>query len=45
MLAHKGDDVGELTAVDPATARQSRFLFARFGPADWLFVAVIPEDD
>jgi hypothetical protein len=45
MLAHTGDDVGELTAVDPATGRRSQFLFARFEPANWLFVAVIPEDD
>jgi hypothetical protein len=44
MLAHKGDDIGEMTAVDPATGRRSLFLFTRFQPADWLFVAVIPVD-
>jgi serine/threonine protein kinase len=45
ILSHTGDDVGQLTAIDQATGRRSRFLFTRFRPADWLFVAVVPEDD
>ncbi|HJZ53738.1 MAG TPA: cache domain-containing protein [Gemmataceae bacterium] len=42
ILAHTGDDVGEVTGIDPATGRPGQFLFAKFKPAGWVFVAVIP---
>jgi serine/threonine protein kinase len=45
MLDHTDDDVGELTAIDPKTGRRSRFLFTRFQPANWLFIAVIPDNE
>jgi len=44
MLDHTGEAVGRVTSVDPATGRLSQFLFTRFKPANWVFVAVIPVD-
>jgi serine/threonine protein kinase len=44
MLARAGDEVGRISALDPATGRRSLFLYARVRPANWVFVAVIPDD-
>jgi hypothetical protein len=44
LAIHGEEEVGQGACVDPATGRRSRFLYARFKPAGWVFVAVIPED-
>ena len=44
MLAQAGDDVGRVSALDPATGRRSLFLYARVKPANWVLVTVIPDD-